>query len=60
MVACMNKALISILVFIELVLLITSPLAALASLMFLILISAFFSTVSTVVQAVVGDNSNKN
>jgi hypothetical protein len=55
----MNKALIAIFLFVELLLLITSPLAALASLMFIVLISAGFWTVWTVVQAFVNGDSKK-
>jgi hypothetical protein len=55
----MNKALIAIFLFVELLLLITSPLAALASLMFIVLISAGFWTVWTVVQAFFNSDSKQ-
>ena len=56
----MNKALLAIFLFVELVLLITSPFAAFASLMLFAVIAAGFWTVWTVVQAVVEGDGRKD
>ena len=54
----MNKTLVTILLFMGLLLFLTSPFAALASLMLILLVGALFSTISTVVQALVkGDTT---
>ena len=55
----MSKALVTILLFGGLLLFITSPFAALASLMLFLLGAAFLETVWTVVQAVVGGGPKK-
>ncbi|KAB8331354.1 hypothetical protein SD80_022745 [Scytonema tolypothrichoides VB-61278] len=59
----MNKTLISILMFGFLLLFIISPFAGLASLMILLLFTAFFSLVSNIFQAIIGSsdtNSNSS
>ncbi|MBP5976213.1 hypothetical protein HW132_26655 [Brasilonema sp. CT11] len=59
----MNKTLISILMFGFLLLFIISPFAGLASLMILLLLTAFFSLVSNIFQAIIGSsdtNSNSS
>ncbi|MBW4592711.1 MAG: hypothetical protein KME46_07275 [Brasilonema angustatum HA4187-MV1] len=59
----MNKTLISILMFGFLLLFIISPFAGLASLMILLLFTAFFSLASNIFQAIIGSsdtNSNSS
>ncbi|MBW4626037.1 MAG: hypothetical protein KME49_11170 [Brasilonema octagenarum HA4186-MV1] len=59
----MNKTLISILMFGFLLLFIISPFAGLASLMILLLFTAFFYLVSNIFQAIIGSsdtNSNSS
>ncbi|WP_265275941.1 hypothetical protein [Nostoc sp. KVJ3] len=56
----MNKTLLTILMFALLILFIISPFAALASLMLLVLVSAFFSLLGNLFQAIIaGDNNPK-
>ncbi|MBW4689714.1 MAG: hypothetical protein KME40_32625 [Komarekiella atlantica HA4396-MV6] len=54
----MNKTLLTILVFALLVSLIISPFAALASLMFILLIAAFFLLLGNLFQAITGGNKD--
>ncbi len=54
----MNKTLITILMFSLLLLFIISPFAALASLMLLVLVAAFFSLLGNLFQAIIGGNNN--
>jgi hypothetical protein len=54
----MNKTLITILMFSLLLLFIISPFAALASLMLLVLVSAFFSLLGNLFQAIIGGDNN--
>ncbi|MEH2071385.1 MAG: hypothetical protein V7K47_25080 [Nostoc sp.] len=56
----MNRTLLTILMFGFLVLFITSPFAALGSLMLVLLFGAFFSLVGNVFQAIVGGNTDTN
>jgi hypothetical protein len=56
----MSKALVTILMFGGLLLFITSPFAAFASLMLFLLVAAFLWTVWTVVQAVAGGGDIKD
>lgn len=55
----MNKTLLMILMFALLLLFIISPFAALASLMLLVLVSAFFSLLGNLFQAIIGDTNPK-
>jgi hypothetical protein len=55
----MNKTLVTILLFAGLVLFIISPFAGLASLMLVLLVAALFSTLSTVVQILIGGDTKK-
>ena len=55
----MNKTLVTILLFMGLLLFITSPFAALAGLMLILLVGALFSTIATLVRALVkGDTKD--
>ncbi|MEH1929347.1 hypothetical protein [Nostoc sp.] len=54
----MNKTLLTILMFALLLLFIISPFAALASLMLLVLVSAFFSLLANLFQAIIGGDTN--
>ncbi|MDF5709248.1 MAG: hypothetical protein PUP90_16680 [Nostoc sp. S4] len=56
----MNRTLLTILMFAFLVLFITSPFAALGSLMLVLLVGAFFFLVGSVFQAIVGGNADTN
>ncbi len=56
----MHKALVTILLFGGLLLFITSPFAALASLMLFLLGAAFLETIWTLVQVVVGGSDTKS
>jgi hypothetical protein len=53
----MNKTLITILMFAFIVSLILSPFAALASLMFILLVAAFLFLLGNLFQAIIGGNS---
>lgn len=54
----MNKTLVTILLFMGLLLFLTSPFAALAALMLILLVGALFSTISTVVRTLIkGDTT---
>jgi len=55
----MNKTLVTILLFAGLVLFIISPFAGLASLMLVLLVAALFSTLSTVVQILIGGDTKQ-
>ncbi|MHC5615028.1 MAG: hypothetical protein ACYTXA_29625 [Nostoc sp.] len=54
----MNKTLLTILMFALLLLFIMSPFAALASLMLLVLVSAFFSLLANLFQPIIGGDTN--
>ncbi len=54
----MNKRLLTILMLALLLLFIISPFAALASLMLLVLVSAFFSLLVNLFQAIIGGDTN--
>jgi len=54
----MNKTLLTILMFALLVLFIISPFAALASLMLIVLVSAFFSLLGNLFQAIIGGDTD--
>ncbi|MEH1959538.1 MAG: hypothetical protein V7L05_06580 [Nostoc sp.] len=54
----MNKTLITILMFALLLLFIISPFAALAGLMLVVLVSAFFFLVGNLFQAIIGGDTN--
>ena len=55
----MNKTLVQILLFMGLLLFITSPFAALAGLMLILLVGALFSTIATLVKTLVkGDTKD--
>ncbi|MDF5739752.1 MULTISPECIES: hypothetical protein [unclassified Nostoc] len=54
----MNKTLLTILMFALLLLFIISPFAALASLMLVVLVSAFLSLVANLFQAIIGGDTN--
>ncbi|BAZ71258.1 hypothetical protein NIES4106_60550 (plasmid) [Fischerella sp. NIES-4106] len=56
----MNRTLLTILMFAFLLLFITSPFAALASLMLVLLVAAFFFLVGNLFQAIVGSNTDPN
>ena len=56
----MNKTLLTILLFIGLLLFLTSPFAALASLMLVLLIGALFWTISTLVQTIIKGDTNSD
>lgn len=56
----MNKALVSILLFIGLLLFITSPFAALASLMLVLLVAGLFTTLWTVVRVIVSGDTKRD
>jgi len=61
MVACMNKVLVTILLFAGLLLFFTSPFSALASFLVLyLLIAAFLWTLWTVVQVIIGGSDTKS
>ncbi|MBE8985832.1 hypothetical protein [Nostoc sp. LEGE 12450] len=54
----MNKTLLTIFMFALLLLFIISPFAALASLMLIVLVSAFFSLLGNLFQAIIGGDTN--
>ncbi|WP_166507386.1 hypothetical protein [Nostoc sp. 106C] len=54
----MSRVLISILIFGFLVLFISSPFAALASLMLVLLVAGFVSLIGNIFQAIIGANSD--
>lgn len=54
----MNKTLVTILMFALLILFIISPFAALASLMLIVLVSAFFSLLGNLFQVIIGGDTN--
>lgn len=55
----MNKTLLTILLFMGLLLFLTSPFAALASLMLVLLVGSLFWTISTLVQTIIrGDTKS--
>ncbi len=54
----MNKILLKILMFALLILFIISPFAALASLMLVVLVAAFFFLLGDVFQAIIGRNTD--
>jgi hypothetical protein len=56
----MNKTLLTILMFAFLLLFITSPFAALTSLMLVLLVAAFFFLAGNLFQAIVGGNTDHN
>jgi hypothetical protein len=56
----MNKAVLTILVFMSLLLFIFSPFASLASLMIFLLVTAFLWTFWTVVQVIIGGGNTKS
>lgn len=56
----MNKALVAILLFIGLLLFITSPFAALASLMLVLLVAGLFTTLWTVVRVIVNGDTKRD
>ena len=56
----MNKSLLTILLFIGLLLFLTSPFAALASLMLVLLVGSLFWTISTLVQTIIKGDTNRD
>ncbi|MEH2042679.1 hypothetical protein [Nostoc sp.] len=56
----MNKTLLKILMFALLILFIISPFAALASLMLVVLVSAFFFLLGDVFQAIISGDTDPN
>lgn len=56
----MNKTLLTILLFIGLLLFLTSPFAALASLMLVLLVGSLFWTISTLVQTIIKGDTNSD
>ncbi|MCP6761281.1 MAG: hypothetical protein NHB32_21675 [Fischerella sp. CENA71] len=56
----MNRTLLTILMFGFLLLFITSPFAALASLMLVLLVAAFFFLVGNLFQVIIGGNADPN
>ncbi len=56
----MNRTLLTILMFAFLLLFITSPFAALASLMLVLFVAAFFFLVENLFQAIIGSNTDAN
>ncbi|MBD2680112.1 MULTISPECIES: hypothetical protein [Nostoc] len=56
----MNRTLLTILMFAFLLLFVTSPFAALASLMLILLVAAFLSLVGNVFQAIISGNTDPN
>ncbi len=56
----MNKSLLTILLFIGLLLFLTSPFAALASLMLVLLVGSLFWTISTLVQTIIKGDTNSD
>ncbi|MEH2076339.1 MAG: hypothetical protein V7K57_18405 [Nostoc sp.] len=54
----MNKTLVTILMFALLILFIISPFAALASLMLIVLVSAFLSLLGNLFQVIIGGDTN--
>ncbi|MEH2409497.1 hypothetical protein [Nostoc sp.] len=54
----MNKTLLTILMFALLLLFIISPFAALASLMLVVLVSAFFSLLGNLFQVIIGGDTD--